>query len=539
MQPSVEDVVNMAKQPLLSDPAMQEILLEKLGPVIGDTVQYKTEEVPPPILIPLDEVVLLELPIEAFPESLGNMVQAVAQTTETPVELAGMLGLATVATCCQKFFVVQGAPGYTEPLCLWTVAALESGNRKTAVLLKMTAPLTSHERDLRAKGEADRAAKESERLTVEARVKALRAKVAASEDIGDIAGLKTELIELEAKMPAAPTIPQLWAQDVTPEKLGPLMADNGEAMALLSDEGGLFEMMAGRYSSKGVPNLDLYLQSHAGSPVRVDRGSRPQVDLAAPTLTIGISPQPSVLRGLADTAGFRERGLLARFLYALPASRLGYRSLKTTPVPETVAAQYVAMIKALLLIDLPKDDSGRIVPMALHLSPEAHREWQEFARAVEINLRPGGEFEYLKDWAGKLPGAVLRVAGLFHCVTYAHSTPQNHKISFATLNKALTLLAVLAKHTIAVFDLMGADPALDGARKVMRWVQRERKDSFTARDCYQALRGSYTTMALLDPAFKLLCERGQLVPIESTYTGKGRPPSQMYNVHSDLTKGWI
>ena len=100
------------------------------------------------------------------------------------------------------------------------------------------------------------------------------------------------------------------------------------------------------------------------------------------------------------------------------------------------------------------------------------------------------------------------------------------------------LLAVLAKHTRAVFDLMGSDPDLEGARRIMRWVERERPAQFTVRDCFNALRGSYSKVVQLDPFFKILVERGQLVPMESTYTGKGRPPSQGYTVHPDLTKVW-
>jgi len=50
------------------------------------------------------------------------------------------------------------------------------------------------------------------------------------------------------------------------------MADNDEKMSVLSDEGGIFDILAGRYNG-GIPNLDLFLQSHSGSSVRVDRGS--------------------------------------------------------------------------------------------------------------------------------------------------------------------------------------------------------------------------------------------------------------------------
>ena len=44
-------------------------------------------------------------------------------------------------------------------------------------------------------------------------------------------------------------------------------------MAVLSDEGGIYEVMSGLYSD-GRANIDVFLKSHAGSPVRVDRGTR-------------------------------------------------------------------------------------------------------------------------------------------------------------------------------------------------------------------------------------------------------------------------
>ena len=379
-------------------------LLAHWGPARVDAWLLSVEETPP-TLISLDDVTLPHLPIDAFPDALGQMIAAVARTTETPVELAGMIGLATVAACCQKHFLVEGEPGYTEPLSLWTVAALESGNRKSAVFSAMTAPLVRYEQAAKVAGHDTRTAKESERLTSEATVKALRAKAASSADIADRKHIQDEILKLEMGMPRVPTIPRLWAQDVTPEKLAGLMADNDEALALLSDEGGLFDMMGGRYSN-GIPNLDLYLQGHAGTAVRVDRKSGPPVDLQRSTLTIGISPQPSVLRGLTAQEGFRGRGLLARFLYAMPASPLGYRNLHTVPVPQSVAAAYTAMCEELLGISDQRDSEGRIIMKSLRLSPEAHAEWKAFGRHVEGHLRPGGEFEYLKDWAGKLPGAV-------------------------------------------------------------------------------------------------------------------------------------
>lgn len=60
--------------------------------------------------------------------------------------------------------------------------------------------------------------------------------------------LKKEITDTEASLPRIPAVPQIWAQDVTPENLGNIMADNNERMAILSDESGIFDILGGRYS---------------------------------------------------------------------------------------------------------------------------------------------------------------------------------------------------------------------------------------------------------------------------------------------------
>ena len=139
-------------------------------------------------------------------------------------------------------------------------------------------------------------------------------------------------------------------------------------MAIISDEGGIFDILAGRYNN-GVPNLDLFLQSHAGAPVRVDRGSRPSVMMDEPALTLILSPQPDVLQGLASKPGFRGRGLLARFLFMFPVSKIGYRSGNTKPVPETILSDHDAHIRALLRFKRPEPG-----PYMIAVSDEAHAE---------------------------------------------------------------------------------------------------------------------------------------------------------------------
>jgi hypothetical protein len=287
--------------------------------------------------IALDSVDVPSFPTNVIPAAwLRDMVESTAKATETPVELALLLSLAVVATSVQRKYVVEPESGYTEPLNLWVCPALDSGARKTSVLTKMTGPLIEFERQHAARIAPEILKAASARQLAEDRVKYLRQKAAKAEGQA-LDSLRHDLLDEEAALPDVPKALRLWAQDVTPEKLGQLMADHNETMAILSDEGGLFDILAGRYS-QGVPNLDLFLQAHSGAAYRVDRGSRPSVFMNTPALTLGLSPQPAVLRGLAKTPGFRGRGLLARFLFALPQSTLGYRTLESQPIPPEIHA---------------------------------------------------------------------------------------------------------------------------------------------------------------------------------------------------------
>jgi len=452
--------------------------------------------------VPLDEVTLPEFPKNIFPSWVNDMFDAVAAATETPRELAAMNALAVLGTCCQTSFVVCPQSGYQEPLNIWGMAPMESGNRKTAVMQDMTQPLLEYERCQAEILKPKIAQDESDRKTMEARIQILRTQAAKSnfEDFGD---KQREVADLEKALPEITRLPRLLAQDITPEKLGQLMADHGEKMTLLSDEGGLFDIFAGRYNG-GIPNLDLLLQSHSGSLVRVDRGSRPSVFMNSPALTIGLSPQPDVLRGLVEKPGFRGRGLLARFFYLLPRSPLGHRTLKSTPIPPSVETQYHKGVSALLEIEPPRQENGSTIPYILKLNPKAYEEWNEFALDVETDMQEGKRFEYLKDWAGKLPGAAVRISGLLHCAEHAHKQPWAEEISLSTMTKALTLAAVFCNHALAAFDLMGEDPVLERSRKVWRWITRMQKATFTVRDCYQALKGGIPRMAELNPALTLL-----------------------------------
>ena len=480
--------------------------------------------------VSLDVPDLPSFTVEDFPSDLGNMVFSVSMAHETPPELAGLLGLSVVATACQRRMIIEPEHGYREPLNLWTLAALGPGNRKSAVFKVMASPLAEWELEQsQILGPAIKSA-QLMRESQEARLKAMQKEFAKEKDERKRQKISTQMDEFSANLPEVPVKPQLMAQDITPERLGTLMAIHNESMGVFSAEGGFFDILAGRYSN-GVPNIDLCLQAHAGDSVRVDRGSREPVWLKAPTLTMGLCVQPDVVKGLATKPSFRGRGLVGRFLPALPSSPLGRRTLESKPIPAGTEFLYKRTIRTLLEMPLPEGD----IPI-IKLSQEGLKAWKDFQRWVETGLDDDGEFEHMRDWAGKLPGAAARIAGLFHCFEYAGKQPQTHPVSIQTMNRALSLARKLSRHALAFYDLMGADAAIEGARKVLRWIIRNGSAFFTGHDCHYALKSTFKRRAELDPALQVLIERGYIRKVEAQRDKRpGRPPGAgTYEVHPSL-----
>lgn len=204
-------------------------------------------------------------------------------------------------------------------------------------------------------------------------------------------------------------MPRLLVDDATPEALAVVMASQQQRIAMLEAEGGLFDTLSGRYSN-GVPNLDVVLKAWNGESVRIDRRHAESILLDNPTLTLILTAQPDVLAGMAHTPSFRGRGLVGRLLFLLPPSRVGLRQVETFPVPEGLRLRWRQVLRHLLA--LPWDTTGG--EQLLRLEHESKSLWLDFAASVERNLAEGARLTAMRDWGDKLPGQVLRLAGVCH-----------------------------------------------------------------------------------------------------------------------------
>ena len=502
------------------------------GPSGARTAQVAPTDWPAPV--PFAACKLPKLNAKKLPPVLGDFCEALAEEKQVPVEIAVAMALAALATAAQRRFIVQVREGYREILSLYTICPLEPGNRKSAVVEACTVPLREWEKRMAEKMAPEIREAKSRYRTIEKMIEYKRNKAAKQDTIQDAEELQREISELEEQLPQIPVAPRLLADNTTSEALAVLMRDMGGCIAIITAEGGIFDILAGLYSN-GTPNIDLFLKAHSGEDFRVDRRNSPPVILETTRLTVGISPQPITIAQRSASKIFRGRGLDGRFLYFLPESLLGRRKLEPSPMDLKVKDRFFARVLGLL----PECWSPEIPePVEVELSAEAYEIWLAFAKKVEQALDSGGEFEGMKDWGGKLAGAVARIAGLFHLVTY--DRPEGVKISSETMRRAVYMGALLTEHAKAAYALMGADETIERARNVLEWIKRQSVDRFSARDCWQGVKQQtlFSHAADVREALKELEERHYVweLPAEPRQGARGKPKSPVYMVNPAALK---
>ena len=490
-----------------------------------------SEPVPWPVPTAFPEYPRPEFPVAVLAPWLASMVKAQAEFAQTPLGLPGGVGLAVLATVVARRFEIRLPGGHTEPENLFVAVTSRPGTRKSSTVRDLTAPLFRWETREQEAIRPEYEAATSQRRILEFKRTALEKRLAKAR-AAEVSGLQEQLRQVRAELQelVVPVLPRLVTDDVTPEKVVGLLKDQGGGIAVLSPEGDVFEIMAGRYSERGRPNLGVFLKGHAGDPLIVDRMGRPGERVERPRLTIGITIQPTVLNGLTALPSFRGRGLLGRFLYILPDDLLGRRRTETAAIPADVQERYDRALTQLL--DLPEDELFGLT--TLSLSPEAGAAFRAFTAWLEPQLAEGARLGHLTDWAGKLPGAVARLAGLLHVADRAGQLVRT-EIGPAVMERAIELGRYFLAHAVAAFGRMGADPRVSLARRVIKWLAENGQGIVTRRDIFNGCRGSFRTVDDMEPIERLLLNHGYLrVQTEAPPRGPGRPPSPTFEVNPHL-----
>lgn len=463
-----------------------------------------------------------DFPVDVFPEWVRHQVAQVADELQITPDLPAQLAITALSMAVAGRAHVQVNGPWTESLNTFTVTALPPGAGKSPAFRAMLAPLEEYEAEL-----AEAAAETFNRVKLE------RDMIESSLDKAKRKGERAEALALQDELneKPLPVIPRLMVDDVTPEKLGEMLAEQSGRIALVSSEGGLFDMMTGRYSDSS--NLDLYLQAWSQDTVRVDRVSGRELVIRRPTLTVGLTVQPRVIRKLADRPELQGRGLTARFMYSVPADTVGRRDLsRTSTWNEAVASMYARQIVGLSVQverDFVEADERSVM---MRFTPDAREMFLAWRQDHERRLAPDGDLRFMAEWVTKLQSTTARLAGLLHL---ARCSNAYEPISGSTMAAAIRVGDYWEAHAKVVHDLWTVDDVMQKAVQLIEWVAEQGLSEFTTRDVQRGLRRSFEKVEQMTDPLNVLMDRGWVRPLfegNVTVGQRGKPKVFAVNPHT-------
>lgn len=474
-----------------------------------------------PILF--DEIQTPEITADLLPKVFAEFASAQAIATETAESMSVMVILGVISTAAARHFRVSPKPRWIEPLNIYTMIGLPPANNKTQVLNNCTLPLVDWEKQQAEILKPEMQRQISERKTQEKIIESLRSKVSKEKDKVAQQGIICEITEMEASLIEPKPLPLLFVNDATPEALVTNVHEQGGNFAVISDEGGIIEALAGLYSG-GNSNVDIILKGIDGGHVRVRRKDR-SIDLN-PYLTIVLATQPIIIQNMAAKKAYTGNGILERFLYVLPKSKLGYRTHNNPSIPKSISDAYYQAIRSLLDISKQMPDAKQ--PQLLTLSPVAYQSWRNFQSDIETELRPDGRLSICLGWGGKICGFALRIAGLLHIAEHGM---KSLVIEDNIMTNALIIAEFLTHHAVAAYTFMGIDEVTHDAKEIFQWINAQNKPSFTRSEITLAMRNrKLGKNERLNKALSMLIDRN-IVEVETLPTQK---PTTVFHINPKI-----
>ena len=303
---------------------------------------------------------------------------------------------------------------------------------------------------------------------------------------------------------------RIIADDTTLAALSGLLWENNGKISVISTEGNFFTTIAGQY--KNGTSIHAVLKAHDDECIKSDRKNRKCEDIENPHLTLLISLQQSELIKLFSNADFRGSGLVARMLVCKPKSKLGNREYDTEPIPKQVYRSYEKSMYRLL-------NYNEIGDGILELSDKAHSVMADWFDYIESKLKD--ELAHMTDWAGKLHGATMRIAGILQSMKYYKDLENNLTVSEDTLIKAKTIAEYFLDHAKWAFALTEKNERVKAVEyvleKIIDYTSEHDTSEISRREIQRLCRDKrYEKINVIKYCFNILEKHGYIKRTEGT-----------------------
>jgi len=419
--PPVADSADLRETPPQAAPVAADELRKTAD--LGFTLPV--EVIPPPAPEALPEVQRApDYPVDALGGWLADAAKAIAEHVQLPVAVAAQSVLAAVSLAVQGHVNVKRGPySGDDPVSLYFMSILESGDRKSSADKIALKPVREYEAEQRKKYKKERQTYDSAHTAWEMRKKSIEDsyKPKGKEQISEArqAELTKELIEHDAKAPVCPADPSLLMSEPNAEGIFNHLKDHCPSGGLFNDEAlGFFGGHGMNHETKGrtIALLCKLWDSGEADKTRAQykeliRGRR---------LTTHLMLQPVVATDIMSDPLLREQGFLPRFLIVSEPSMAGTRFIADKPDTEGAYSDrrtqtYFARMAELLNVPLntPDDKDEGLRFATLELEGQSLQAWKLLHDKIEKELGADGRYRAIKGFGSKAAEQAARIAAIF------------------------------------------------------------------------------------------------------------------------------
>ena len=352
-------------------------------------------------------------------------------------------------------------------------------------------------------------------------------KNASKENCIEIALEELTKIKEELNSESIIYVPQLIASDITQEALADLLYRNGGRAGIFDSESDFIDIILGRYKSS-IQIGGTLLKGFDGDEVFINRKSSEDVCLDAAYVTIALAVQPEAVYEFLSSSKTRGRGLLARFIILEPEIEFGNRKSTPPNIPPELQKWWGEMLFDLLNLERPSDliltsasaKKRGGSPAKIKLSDKAQNQLLSTYQQIELKTADSAEYSKIRDFAGKLPGRLVRIALALH---FLSGETFQKEIDEKTMYAACQFEYFLTTQYGLAIQRTDQTRTLKIVKRILKWFARRNFKIVSQREIYQFLKDDHIRkMEDVYPAIKMMLERNYLHSIPSKKKGPGR-----------------
>ena len=469
--------------------------------------------------VPFATRTLPELDCAKLPPVLGDFCRGISRELQVPEETVLASALAVIATCAQSTYSVElYGTSAVQPTNLFIMSPMQQVRRKRATLKACLAPVREWE-EAQAREVGPEITKENIQKMIAKRAirklsrEAVDAQVARKEEV--LQELVRQICALQTSLYEGAVVPRLVTDTLA--GLEDAMHEQHDTFTLASASDNSLDILSA-VSSRSVKSL----VAKAWDADRHDVNRKDRAYSMWPRLSMALAPQPDALADPKKVKILQSRGLATRFIYFMPIERTFGEE---TRAPKEVVEAFFRRVLRILPASWNKPEEAR----TLTLSRNADLLWRDYQKRADRLCQ--GLAAPMQEWTTIFASDVVgRIAALFHLVS-CDNPRTNLVISADEMAQALSLGDLLFEHAKAAFALMLQDNPEDSARKVLDAVSSSGWSVFSARECFQSLKGQgcFRTMKPLNTALEALIEHGYIRTI--SVPGKSGRPMVRYELN--------